>query len=262
MSSAVNGRVRIHYEVEGNGMPLVLQHGFSQSLGDWYQAGYVDALKFDYQLILVDARGHGESDKLYNGTSYGLSSFVGDVVAVLDALGIERAHYWGYSMGGWIGFGMAKEARARLRGLIIGGQHAYGRAPPAGLPDGNDAHAFLTAFFKRMGLNFDSLPAGDRTRWLANDTRALAATLQARPSLEGMLATMVMPCLLYAGGADGVFEQAKKSARAIRNCAFVALPRLTHGAAFDKAELIVPRVASFLRDTDAHSLQNREWSAP
>ena len=92
MSSAVNGGVQIHYEIEGNGIPLVLQHGFSQSLGDWYQAGSVDALKFDYQLILVDARGHGEeSDKPYNGTSYGLSSFVGDVVTVLDALGIERA---------------------------------------------------------------------------------------------------------------------------------------------------------------------------
>jgi pimeloyl-ACP methyl ester carboxylesterase len=38
---------------------------------------------------------------------------VGDVVAVLDTVQVARAHYWGYSMGGWIGFGMAKYAASR-----------------------------------------------------------------------------------------------------------------------------------------------------
>ena len=55
--------VRIHYEVEGVGPPLVLQHGFSDSLQTWYELGYVDALKPENRLILVDARGHGASDQ-------------------------------------------------------------------------------------------------------------------------------------------------------------------------------------------------------
>jgi len=84
-----------------------LQHGFSESFEDWYEYGYVDALKNNFRLILVDARGHGGSDKPHDPAAYALEYRVSDVVVVLDALRIEKAHYWGYSMGGWIGFGMA-----------------------------------------------------------------------------------------------------------------------------------------------------------
>jgi pimeloyl-ACP methyl ester carboxylesterase len=46
-----NGSVRIHYQVEGEGPALVLQHGFTESLVDWYEAGYVEALEPHYRLI-------------------------------------------------------------------------------------------------------------------------------------------------------------------------------------------------------------------
>src|SRR5215831_12825221 len=55
--------LRIHYHVEGHGPPLVCQHGFGDSLKSWYELGYVDALKDEYRLVLIDARGHGTSDK-------------------------------------------------------------------------------------------------------------------------------------------------------------------------------------------------------
>jgi pimeloyl-ACP methyl ester carboxylesterase len=123
MPYADNGGIRIHYQVEGQGPALVLQHGFTESLVDWYEAGYVDALKSDYRLILIDARGHGASDKPHDPDAYVLSQRVADVVAVLDELRIAAAHFWGYSMGGWIGFGTVKYARQRVRRVVIGGQH-------------------------------------------------------------------------------------------------------------------------------------------
>ena len=122
-----NNRVRIHYHIEGEGPVLVLQHGFPWSLQGWSLHGYVDVLKSQYQLILVDARGHGASDKPYDPAAYSLPLNVGDVVAVLDALDIRSAHFWGYSMGGWIGFGMAKYAPTRIQALVIGGAHPFGR---------------------------------------------------------------------------------------------------------------------------------------
>jgi pimeloyl-ACP methyl ester carboxylesterase len=88
----------------------VRQHGFSESVVDWYEAGYVDALRSDYRLILIDARGHGASDKPHDADAYGLDRRVGDVVAVPDALEIAKAAFWGYSVGGWIEFGMSKYA--------------------------------------------------------------------------------------------------------------------------------------------------------
>jgi pimeloyl-ACP methyl ester carboxylesterase len=45
MAFANNEGVRIHYEVEGDGPPLVIQHGYSDSIATWYELGYVDALK-------------------------------------------------------------------------------------------------------------------------------------------------------------------------------------------------------------------------
>ena len=56
---ANNDGVKIHYEVEGEGEPLVLVHWWTGSTEDWRMFGYVDALKDDYQLILIDMRGHG-----------------------------------------------------------------------------------------------------------------------------------------------------------------------------------------------------------
>ena len=58
-----NDGLQIHYEVEGQGPPLILLHWWTGSLEDWRLFGYVDALKDTYRLILIDARGHGQSDK-------------------------------------------------------------------------------------------------------------------------------------------------------------------------------------------------------
>ncbi|MDQ1279064.1 MAG: hypothetical protein QG670_324 [Thermoproteota archaeon] len=103
-----NHGVRIHYEVEGQGPPLVLQHGLSSSLDAWRRNGYVMGLNPEYKLILVDARGHGESGKPYDLQAYSADLMTDDIVAVLDDLGVEKANYWGYSMGGAIGYQLAK----------------------------------------------------------------------------------------------------------------------------------------------------------
>ena len=93
MPFVTNQGVRIHYQVEGEGPPLVLQHGLTQSMKRWYMAGYVDALKPSYQLALVDARGHGASDKPHDPAAYTLPLQVGDIVAVLDDLHLSKAHF-------------------------------------------------------------------------------------------------------------------------------------------------------------------------
>ena len=59
---------------------------------------------------------------------------------------------------------------------------------------------------------------------------------------------ILMPSLLYAGTKDGVFAQTEKSAKAMPDCTFVALPGLDHSDAFYKAtEMLVPKVLGFLR---------------
>jgi pimeloyl-ACP methyl ester carboxylesterase len=69
MPYTTNQGIRIHYQLEGAGPPLILHHGFTASLEAWYDWGYVDALQHDYRLIVVDARGHGGSDKPHDPTA-------------------------------------------------------------------------------------------------------------------------------------------------------------------------------------------------
>ena len=88
MPFANNNGIRIHYEIEGTGVPLILQHGFTDSLESWYENGYVETLKRDYGLILVDARGHGASDKPHETSAYAMERRTADILAVLRDLDI------------------------------------------------------------------------------------------------------------------------------------------------------------------------------
>lgn len=104
LSKFVNNQgIRIHYEVEGKGPPLVLVHGRGASLTMWRALGYTAALGKSYQLILVDIRGHGQSDKPSGPEPLRPDAMASDVVAVLDDVGVAKTHYLGYSMGGTIG---------------------------------------------------------------------------------------------------------------------------------------------------------------
>jgi pimeloyl-ACP methyl ester carboxylesterase len=98
MPYANNAGVKIYFEMEGEGPPLVLAYGLTGGLNCWRAIGIVDLLRNDFQLILFDARGHGRSDKPHEPAAYGLQ-MADDVVAVLDDVRVSRAHYFGYSMG-------------------------------------------------------------------------------------------------------------------------------------------------------------------
>jgi pimeloyl-ACP methyl ester carboxylesterase len=248
MPYADNHGVRIHYRTEGVGRPLVLQHGFTESIEDWSECGYVDALKQRFRPILVDARGHGGSDKPHDPSAYLLENRVGDVVAVLNVLGIEKAHFWGYSMGGWIGFGMAAFAPERVDRLVIGGQHPFARSMEglrrmvrAGIESGPEA--FLVAFRETFGPTEGAF--AERLR--AADFRAYLALLQDRDGLDELLPQIRLPCCLYAGEADDIYSEARAASARIPGAIFFSLPGLDHCETFSRADLVLPRVIRFLR---------------
>ena len=248
MPYATNEGTQIHYRVEGSGPALILQHGFYWSLDGWERWGYVDVLKPHFQLVLVDARGHGGSDKPHEPADYSLSNHVADILAVLDALGVPSAHYWGFSMGGWIGFGMAAFAPERVRALVLGGAHPYGRKLPASSrPDGSDPELFLETFFERQGLDRETMEPVKVEEFLDNDFRALAAAQQDRPTLEDALPTITGPVLLYVGEADGAFPNVKSCAAQLPDSSVVSLPGLNHPETFYRSELVLPHVMPFLK---------------
>jgi len=113
--------VKIKYLVEGKGQPVVLIHGlFSSAELNWRLPGTIKALARRYQVIALDVRGHGDSDKPGKEEDYGIE-MAEDVIHLLDHLKIEKAHIVGYSMGGMIAMKVVTKHSDRVRSLTLGG---------------------------------------------------------------------------------------------------------------------------------------------
>ena len=106
MPQVTNDALRLHYETEGAGPPVLFMHGYTSTIALWQDQ--VPVFSPDYRLIRMDLRGHGESE----GTDmdgYDFAALAGDALAVLDREGVERATIVGHSMGGMV----AQELLAR-----------------------------------------------------------------------------------------------------------------------------------------------------
>ena len=93
MPSFDSDGVRIAYEDLGQGRPIVLVHGFAASFElHWRAPGWVDALVADGRRVVgLDCRGHGRSEKPQDPSAYAGERMAGDVIGLMDRLGLERA---------------------------------------------------------------------------------------------------------------------------------------------------------------------------
>lgn len=112
---------RIHYVEQGSGSPLLLIHGAYGSGVNFLQTDFGATLAARYRVIAPDSLAHGGSDTPADPTLYGARRRASHLVAVLDALGIERVPVVGYSMGGWMASALATFHPERVASLAIGG---------------------------------------------------------------------------------------------------------------------------------------------
>jgi pimeloyl-ACP methyl ester carboxylesterase len=116
--------VKIRYVTEGTGEPVVLIHGWMADSSMWGQdrSGNTKLTGTDgFQLIALDCRGHGKSDKPHEPEKYG-PEMAADVVRLLDHLKIEKAHLIGYSSGAFIAGKVAATHPERVLSVVYAGQ--------------------------------------------------------------------------------------------------------------------------------------------
>ncbi|HEY8102192.1 MAG TPA: alpha/beta hydrolase [Burkholderiaceae bacterium] len=235
--------IDICYDVHGEGEPLVLLHGFMSSRLAWTRYGYVAELKKSHKVIVLDQRGHGQSGKPHVSSAYAILPRLGDIKAVMADLGINRASFLGYSMGGWVAFGMAAHYPEMVDALIVGGGHPYfDKFDPFFGIDGSDPDACISALERKMSEKFDQKT---RSMMLENDFKALAAAATDRQGFESLMDRIPRRVFLYAGDQDERYPLMQRAAREL-NGQLVVLPGASHVTALSDSNKILPEIKRFL----------------
>jgi pimeloyl-ACP methyl ester carboxylesterase len=246
---------RIYYEIEGEGSPIILLHGLTQTNTAWGRTGFVDALKESYRLVLIDARGHGKSDKPQTADEHGgISAMAADTIAVLDTIGIEQAHVLGYSMGALTCYALGHEAPERLRSMIAGGG-------PSGVSE--EWRQGLIEIFRKgpdtyIALLEDSIGPLDperREEIRQLDMSALIAAASANvvdPIPDDVFRSIPVPCLLFVGERDELaHDHMQRIATLMPNAELHILAGLDHVQAGTDRDRTLPLILDFFARVEA-----------
>ncbi len=115
-TTELDGR-RLAWRSLGSGPALVLVNGYSATAADW-DPTLLGALAASFQLICPDNRGVGDS-QLGDPSELSIEAMAGDLVSLLDALGLEQAAFVGWSMGGFVAQSLAMLEPARVRAMVL-----------------------------------------------------------------------------------------------------------------------------------------------
>lgn len=205
----MSGDVRIAFvdlpAVEREVGTIMLVHGFASTHRiNWIDPSWTTRLtETGFRVVALDHRGHGQSEKLYEPEQYTPLAMAGDVIALMDHLGIEQADVMGYSMGARVTAVLACQYPRRLRSALLGGLGIHlveGNGLPPGIAEALEAPSIddVQEPVPRMFRAF-----ADRT---GSDRRALAACM--RGSRQGVtradIAAITVPVHIAVGTKDDI----------------------------------------------------------
>jgi pimeloyl-ACP methyl ester carboxylesterase len=267
------GGVGLHYEEAGEGTPVLFVHEFAGDHRSWEPQ--VRALARRHRCVTFAARGYPPSDVPTDPAAYSQDLAVADALAILDHLGIERAHVVGLSMGAFCTLHLGLRHPDRTASLVVAGC-GYGAHPDAREGFRAESAAVAEAFEEQgaaaIAPTYGAGPARvqfqnkDRRGWeefvrmLAEHSPVGSALTmrgvqRERPSLydlTGELAALEVPTLLLVGDEDeGCLEANLMLKRTIPSAGLVVLPRTGHTSNLEEPELFNRFVGDFLAAVDA-----------
>jgi pimeloyl-ACP methyl ester carboxylesterase len=254
--------VALEVEDHGEGVPVVLLHGFPFSSEMWIPIRL--AVEQMARLITPDLRGFGGSDAPQG--DYGMETLAGDVLALVDRLGLEHLVLGGHSMGGYVALRFAAAHPERLAGLILVNTRASADTPEGKLRrDGavdrierGEAAAFLDEFVPNL--------VGPSTRKRAPrqlaELRAIAGEvpdhvlagcltgMRDRPDSSDVLASLYVPSLVIAGEEDGVvpLDVARAMVDALPKGRLAVIPLSGHTPNVERPIPTAEAILAFLRE--------------
>jgi pimeloyl-ACP methyl ester carboxylesterase len=248
--------IRLHYEIDGSGPPLLLHVGAGADADLWRAAGYLEPLSKAYSCILFDHRGHGKSDHPVSVAANHIDRYADDVVALVMHLRHPNVAFFGWSNGVAIGLKAASRRPDLFNALVLFGPLAR-RATPEQLAESTKRRL---AAMREKGWSFllDSMVAEEKfpvpqwflDRVLATDSGPWFAYTEARPlwnwSPWDCMPGLNAPTLILAGELEDPEDVMGEAAALMPNAVRVRIPEREHINAFLYSEFVVPLVMDFL----------------
>jgi pimeloyl-ACP methyl ester carboxylesterase len=220
---------RIYYEVKGTGFPVILVHGFMNTGENWKRSEvYKDLQTAGYQVITLDMRGNGKSDKPHSAAAYANDAEAKDIIGIAGMLHLPKYNIVGYSRGSII-TARVLVLDTRANKAVIGGM---------GTDFMNPEWPRRIMFYK--ALSGEPVPelegAMKYVREAKLDQLALAYMQKEQPSTpKEKLASIKQPVLVIVGDADEDKEKAKDLSRIFKRGEYAVVPG-DHGSASRTAE--------------------------
>lgn len=249
--------IDLYYEISGQGQPVVFIHGLGSSTGDWeLQTPFFSK---QFQVITLDVRGHGQSQKPPG--PYSIPLFASDVAAFIEALDIAPAHIVGISMGGMIAFQLAVDRPDLIRSMVIV------NSGPEVVPHTLKEYWFVASrlllvylfSMRKIGevIGGGLFPKPEQVkarqqfveRWAENDKRAYVAAMRAIVgwSVTEHLPKMNIPTLILTGDRDNTTVEAKEKYMAkLPQAELVVIENSGHASPVDQPELFNEALMAYL----------------
>jgi pimeloyl-ACP methyl ester carboxylesterase len=265
--------VKLHYEEAGSGTPVVFVHEFAGDLRSWDPQ--LSHFSRRYRCIAYNARGYPPSEVPESFERYSQDRARDDVLAVMDALKIQRAHVVGLSMGGFAALHFGIKYSARALGLVVAGC-GYGAVPAQReefqRSSRENAKAMLAQGMAAFAAGYGHNAA--RLQLRAKDPRGFALYIKylsehsapgsantmlgyqaRRPSLYDLTAQMkgvTAPMLVVAGDEDdATLEPGLLMKRTIPRCGLVVLPWSGHALNLEDPALFNRIVEDFFHQVES-----------
>jgi len=235
----VNDGARIWYSAYGSGSPVILLHGGMGHGGNW---GYqVPALvEQGYRVVLIDSRGHGRSTRDARPFSYDLMAT--DVLAVMDALQMEKAAIVGWSDGACTALVLASKVPERVAGVFFFGCNMD--------PSGTKEFEFTPIVgrcFNRHVKDYAQLSETPDQFQAFADAVGLMQRTQPNYSVQDLAAIRVPVVIVQAEHDEFIKpEHASYLASSIPNAKLVNLPGVSHFAPLQRPEQFNAAILAFL----------------
>lgn len=251
MPKVVRDGVRLHYSDSGVGPPVFFHTGGGGDGTMWQAAGYLEALP-GRRHLLFDHRGHGQSDRPTDLKAHRQNEYIADVIAVMDAAGIDRAAMVGYSDGACLVFALGARHPERVAAIVgIGGVAHPSVADDSRRPLAAEARQIgLREYIERMSTSeTEPAPTWLKDNLAATSTEMFALELEGWADAPGECQNfprIKAPTLILCGEFENTDGAAELAVAALPSGTAVVMPGFGHMQAFWRTDVTAPIISDFL----------------